>query len=246
MEQQYMPDYHDYQDALVAFVDILGFTHTVRSITDQATFDSVGELVAALKVHADRFNENREQLYNVTMTAVSDSVIFSIPYSEPTCASALIAMVHTLQYDLLATRFRTLVRGYIARGRVYHKNGLIFGEGYQEAYLGEQLVKGPPRVVVDPNVIATAKQVVAAHSRPGLVSVFKHLRQDPYDHHYFVDYLSPYGTRPSVDRVDYQRERQGIEKFIQKAIYDYREKPDVCQKYEWLSWYFDETKTHGV
>jgi hypothetical protein len=45
------------------------------------------------------------------MTAVSDSVVLSMPFSEPTCAYSLMALIHILQCELIDTNFRMLSAG---------------------------------------------------------------------------------------------------------------------------------------
>ena len=234
MDDFQTPEYSDFKEALVAFVDVLGFSHVASAIHDEQSFLAVANLVAALKVQAERYNANRESLANVSMTAVSDSVIFSIPYREPTCAFSLMTMVHILQYDLIATNFRTLIRGYIAKGPVFHRDGLIFGSGYLDAYHGEQRVGGPPRVVVDQEVVRLARRAVEVNKKPDMVSVFTLLREDPADGCYFIDYLKPIGPPASQNAAVHAKERQEIAAFVDDALRHFARGGSIHSKYQWL------------
>jgi len=232
-----VPDYTNLKDALVAFIDILGFSQDVRAIHDERSFYRVASVLAALRDKAAACNKKLQALVKVSMTAISDSVILSIPYSDPHCAFALMSLVQRIQYDLLLAHQR-LARGYIARGPIYHRDGLVFGAGYLDAYMGEEKGGGPPRVVVDPALIDQARRVVQAHKRPGYVSVFELLRSDPADGSNFIDYLRPIGVPIEVLRD----EREQITAFVDSALRTYREDSSIHEKYRWLRDYLHALK----
>ena len=98
---------------MVAFIDILGFDSRVRSIKSQEEFFEVGKLLFALKETEKSFNKDKQFFSSLTMTAISDSVIVTIPYHDPVCAMAIITVIQKIQYDLIATSFETLLRGYL-------------------------------------------------------------------------------------------------------------------------------------
>ncbi len=116
-----IPKYEDYTDCMVAFIDILGFDSRVRSIKSKEDFFEVGKLLFALKETEKSFNKNADFFKNLTITAISDSIILTMPYHDPICAMAIITVIQKFQYDLIATSFATLLRGYLTRGHVYHK-----------------------------------------------------------------------------------------------------------------------------
>jgi hypothetical protein len=233
-----MPDYADFKESLVAFIDILGFSQAIRAIRDRDSFLSVASVVSALRDQAEAWTAGLPPLVSVSMTAMSDSVVISIPYSDPTCAYSLIALTAILQYQLLAY-YKTPIRGYIGEGPVFHRDGLVFGAGYLAAYCGEKAVGGPPRVVVAPAIIDHAQRVVQENQKPGLVSVFNLLRRDRSDGLYFVDYLSPVIQRTSPEvQVS---ERQEISAFVDSALGTYPQGGSVHRKYFWLRDYLSST-----
>ena len=150
-QEDNFPKYEDFIDCMVGFVDILGFDSSVRNIQSHEDFFDVAKLLFTIKGSANIFNENKGLLKNLRITAISDSIIVTMPYHDPVCAIALIKILHQFQYDLLAAGFETLLRGYIIRSLVYHKYNIIFGKGYSDAYIKEKEIGHAPRIVIDPN-----------------------------------------------------------------------------------------------
>jgi len=69
-----VPDYTNFEDALVAFIDILGFSQDVRAIRDERSFHRVASVLAALRDEVAAY-KRLQTLVKVSMTAISDSVI---------------------------------------------------------------------------------------------------------------------------------------------------------------------------
>lgn len=204
----YIPKYEDYVDSLVAFIDILGFDSKVRAINSKDDFIRVAALLAALKATADSFDGKDPLLKDFTITSISDSVIVTIPYSSPICTVAMLLLIQKIQYDLMATKFKTLLRGYICRGPVYHKNQVVFGKGYSTAYKKEQAIGHAPRVVVDPQIVTTGKKVVENYkgNKENVDHIFNHLIRDASDGYYFVDYLRPLESQLGKINKEYVEE----------------------------------------
>jgi hypothetical protein len=234
-----MPEYADYKDALVVFVDILGFSDAVWTIHDRDSFLRVALVVAFLREQTEKWSTSLQSLVRVSITAVSDSVIISIPYSDPACAYALMVFIGMLQFQLVAY-LSTLTRGYIAKGHVFHQDGLVFGTGYLNACCGERAVAGPPRVVVAPTVVDLGERAVRANQQPGMKSVFELLRRDPADGLFFVDYLNP---AINLAPIEVQaEERHNISVFVDSALRSYPE-GSIRRKYVWLREYLDSSGT---
>lgn len=239
-----VPKHEDYVDSLVAFVDILGFDSKVRAINSKDDFLRVAALLAALKATADSFDGQDPFFKDFTITAISDSVIITIPFSSPICTIAILLLIQKVQYDLMATKFKTLMRGYICRGHVYHKNQIIFGKGYSDAYKKEQAIGHAPRVVVDPQIITAGKKVVENYKgdKEKVDHIFNHLLRDASDGYYFVDYLKPLETQLGKVNKEYIEERDGVKTFVKDAIIRYQDDEGIVRKYEWLSNYISLTE----
>jgi hypothetical protein len=187
MEGVSLPAYEEYRDSLVAFVDVLGFDNDARNIQSEREFENISSLLFSFKQTAASYNQDRSLLKNYEMTTMSDSVVVSMPYDDSICAMSLMITLHGMQYDLLATPHRRLLRGFLTRGRVYHHNSIVFGEGYSRAYEGQGKVGHAPRIVVDPAVVQDAKEKVHAYKgTQKMAHVFKYLKQDPSDGLYFT------------------------------------------------------------
>lgn len=239
-----VPKHGDYVDSLVAFVDILGFDSKVRAIKSSDDFLTVAALLAALKATADSFDEKNSSLKGFAITSISDSVIVTIPYSSPICTVGMLLLIQKIQYDLIATNFRTLMRGYICRGPVHHKNQIIFGKGYSDAYRKEQTIGHAPRVVVDPQIISTGKRVVESYKgdMDKVDHLFNHLFRDASDGYYFVDYLRPIASSLGIVNAKSAEERDGIKAFVKDALVRFKDDVEIVRKYEWLSNYISLTE----
>ena len=239
-----VPKYEDYVDSMVAFIDILGFDSKVRAIKSKDDFLRVAALLAALKATADSFDGKDPLLKDFTITAISDSVIITIPYSSPICTLAILLLIQKIQYDLIATNFKTLMRGYLSRGYVYHKNQIVLGKGYSDAYKKEQQIGHAPRVVIDPQVIAAGKKAVENYkgSNKDVDHIFNHLIRDASDGYYFVDYLKPLSFQTGMISKEFIEERDGLKTFTKNSLIQHKNDEKIVRVYEWLNNYISLTE----
>ncbi len=177
-----IPKYKEYTDCMVAFIDILGFDSRVRNINSEEDFFEIGKLLYALMETERGYNADKTIFENLTITAISDSIIITMPYHDRNCAMAITIVLKKLQYKLISTSFATLLRGYLTRGHVYHKDRIIFGKGYSEAYRKEGEIGHAPRIVFDPRIIDDGRQKVLNYKGKGKVDhVFNYLMRDASD-----------------------------------------------------------------
>jgi hypothetical protein len=168
----------DYEDRIIAFVDILGFrdmltemdrSPEIFSTVKSALYSVMYEELAvrygeddpdAFKSTYDILDPDQEAADSDTtgaqMTAFSDCFLISekierLPY--------LIARVHRLAFRLLLKGIVT--RGGIVRGRIHHDARVAFGPGLVEAYRRETTVALYPRIVVDSDVASTFQSIEA-------------------------------------------------------------------------------------
>jgi len=240
-----LPDYDDFKDSLVAFVDVLGFDKRVRDISCRESFFELGKLLYATKATAEALSKSDDVLKGFNVTAISDSIIVTIPFNDPICTVGMLQVLHNIQYEMLGTDFKTLVRGHISRGKVYHKNGLIFGPGYSDAYKSEQKMGGAPRIVLDSNIVSDAKLVIdSLPEGDKSITVFDYLKKDASDNSYFIDYLKPVGGTSALPREQLLSERESINDFINESITKYEGQPSVKEKYSWLREYYEYTEVY--
>ena len=233
-----LPKYNDFKDSLVAFIDILGFNEKVLNINSENEFSYISNLLYSLQETAKNYSEDNNIFNEYEITAISDSLIISVPYNNPICTYGMLVILHNLQYELLATNFKTLIRGYIARGKVYHKNGLIFGEGYSKAYEGERTILGAPRIVLDQIIVQEGKKTIASNKNKNNLSAFDYILEDKLDGNYFIDYLNPIGRQLGLSKIQLLEERNSIKLFIEASLIEFSNNEKIKSKYEWLENYF--------
>lgn len=234
------PKYEDYIDSIVAFVDVLGFDSRARNIKSENDFKKVAATLFVLNEIAKTINEEKTSLANFKIIAISDSLIITAPFHDKSRSTmSLTVMLHMLQYQLLKG-FKTLIRGYIIRGPVYHSENIIFGKGYSEAYEKERAINYPPRVVIDPSLIEEAKSIIQNNSFYD--HILNYLVRDSLDTHYFIDYLKPVGARAAIPIKDSITERSKIKEFVQSQLNTFKDKENIFEKYNWLNNYILSTE----
>lgn len=233
-----LPKYNDFKDSLVAFIDILGFNEKVLNINSENEFSYISNLLYSLQETAKNYSEDNSIFNEYEITAISDSLIISVPYTNPICTYGMLVILHKLQYELLATNFKILIRGYITRGKVYHKNGFIFGEGYSKAYEGERLIGGAPRIILDQIIVQEGKKIIASNKNENNLSAIDYILEDKLDGNYFIDYLNPIGSQLGLSKIQLLEERNSIKLFIEASLIEFSNNEKIKSKYEWLENYF--------
>jgi len=232
--------YAEYVDSVVVFGDLLGITQQIESIRDQDDFMRVTKILTLLREQARLWSSTENLLAKLRASAVSDSLIISIPYQHIAAACALAIASHSFQYHLLLYT-GNLMRGYMCRGPLYHSSDLCFGKGFQDAYAGEQQLKGPPRVVIAPALIDSAIAAGAHTSVPGYISLFDYLRQDPCDGHWHIDYLKPVGLLAGESADQLRIDRKSIASWAEKRATECSSQ-HVADKYRWILNYERDTR----
>ena len=157
------------EERFVAFIDILGFKQELEKI--ESNIDSENKNLkrilsilnfidtetqeshysADLPIYVDSPNGVIEkELGDPRMTYISDCVIIS---TEPTIDGfkALSRKIHKIITDLAYDGF--FCRGAISKGKLFHKDRIMFGSSYIRAYCLEEKVAKYPRVIIDPNIL---------------------------------------------------------------------------------------------
>lgn len=233
----------DYRDSLVVFADVLGMQREILSIDDDQSLNTVARVLQLLQELARFWSRMDGSMGELQATAVSDSLIISIPWDSKVGATALSLAMHYFQYDLLL-RGGCLLRGYMAQGKLYHRDELVFGEGHIRAWRGERELKnGPPRIVIDPELVTYARERGTDKPPEGNVSTFEYLRQDACDGLWFIDYLKPVGVPGTNSPQELQTARREIREWITKQQDFYQTDHHVASKYHWLEQYEAVTRS---
>ena len=237
-----LPKYDDYIDCMVAFVDILGFDSIVRNIQSEDDFNKISKLLYNLRETAKHFDAEDTLFHNLNVTAISDSIILTMPVQDPISSPTTLAyLLHFIQYMLLES-YGKLIRGYMTRGPVYHKEAIIFGKGYSEAVGKEKEIGHAPRIVVDPSLVKEAKTAILNAKKTFYDHILNFVMEDSCDGCYFFDYLKPVGIQATIEKEQLVSQREKIKIFIQNQLIAYRDNEKILRKYNWLNNYFLLTK----
>lgn len=232
-----------YTDSYVAFLDILGFKNMVEK-NDQDI----------LKIFRT-FNQNKKRLllafgracvpddtdsdiakYNATLQKIlyytmSDSIVVSVPSSEPYALEVVIRACMLLQIELYQFDEPVLFRGAISKGDYYQKGSIAFGPALVEAYTCQEKFSIYPRIIVSGKVI---------NSSDDEKSVKELLYRDDSDRYYYIDCLKEYlGGRKQGDD-----ECEKFRKFIEDHLNMY-EPSSIREKYIWLSKDYNRVVVNG-
>lgn len=159
----------EYEEHFVAFIDFLGFADAIDSADDEARTKLLTLLVALSKVQSEFMIESRATPDGVAtevapnITTFSDNIVISYPldklrvrgyYSDESTPTFILDGFSKLLswLAIAALRIGFLIRGGATIGRLYHSNGVVYGEGMVEAYRLESNVAIYPRVMVSASV----------------------------------------------------------------------------------------------
>jgi len=158
----------EYKDHLVGFIDLLGFAE-VSAKDDEKTRLRILAFLASLAQFRGEFDiQSTPTQSGGTSTQVrpavstfSDHIVISFPLEEvwSGLGSSTAALFTLIQFNELLGRIASaalaigfLIRGGVTIGKLYHSNGVIFGEGLIEAHELESRSAFYPRVVFSPKL----------------------------------------------------------------------------------------------
>lgn len=142
-----------YENRLVAFIDILGFSSMVIMSEKDNTYAE--KLYKALKNIQHNVEYNRakkeKEISTLEMVQFSDSLVISLPYSSSVNFSTFIMELNWIQKSLANEGI--LIRGGVSAGSLYHKGSIAYGPAFIRAYKIESELADFPRIVIDPQII---------------------------------------------------------------------------------------------
>ena len=182
---------NQYEDRIVAFIDVLGFKEMVRrsfdpstSKTDVENFNHIKQILGIIHKTFD-FDEVLKDRWDVSL--FSDSVIITFPiFKNSEVFNILILLLH-LNMELIGEKI--VCRGAIVRGFCYHKNSIVFGPAVVQAIENEKKAEFP-RIIVDKDVLKTGVEYPAPqNSSEDEYQSLKHIVRKDTDGEYFINYF---------------------------------------------------------
>lgn len=248
-----------YEDCVVAFLDILGFSQFVKDSEENPQM--LQNLIQAMQaVHAIPSGQKKVSTVGGTQRTIdirrrffSDSLVF-FHRTRPDDIPQLLFLIRYIQDQLWAKGY--CLRGSVVRGKMYwlkQDDNVTVGPGMIAAYKAESEVAIYPRITVSPElsqyITDTNIQATPFGADERLLS--KYIRRDA-DGVLFLDLLNPEITRHEGERLNRWGEGYSVQYHpgepsnhdaVLNAIRDIIEyhggttTPKVCQKYAWLNTY---------
>lgn len=207
-----------YDTRVVAFIDILGFKEALKNEAKaEKIFNALNGIKNSIESHFSSDGYNRfKGVLDTEITAFSDSVVIS---GEST--QATVVYHHALMFSELLIKNGFLCRGAICLGKLFHKNGILFGQAFVDAYNAESKRSVYPRIIVD----AEVKDLINC-SENEVGELDKLLRTD-FDGELFID----------ISIVnEYNRQSEFIENRLESIVQLESDNKDksIKQKHDWL------------
>lgn len=229
----------NYEDRVVCFLDILGFsTHIRRSIDTDGSDDAkkikqiARGLTSVRRILDIDIDVDRQDEYQYKqVTQFSDSIVISFPARKESGVFYALLDIMWVQINLLNAGM--LCRGAIARGKMVHTKELAFGPALVEAYLLESKAAIYPRVILGDEIISTglaahAKHHYQSHEEKAIMDL---LSRDS-DGMYYVDYVTKAQSELDEPELDYPVYLYNLRKIVKDGME--AKDPSVRIKYQWL------------
>jgi hypothetical protein len=231
----------NYDEALVTYLDILGFRELVQG-------EAAGRISRTIRLVRDAIKPDRDRarVYEMTYQSFSDLAVISIPILtagnitfRPGVLHSQIVRVATAQVELLEEGI--VLRGGITFGSIVRSYGQLFGPALIRAYDLERTIANYPRIVVDDVVFRELDRNPALtkrgfeHEKTGILA----LLDKGEDGVWFIDYLRAVHSEayPELFRRMLKRHRQ----VIKDKLREFEGNKKILEKYEWLRSYHNRT-----
>mgnify|MGYP002510084474 FL=1 len=225
-----------YEERVVAFVDILGFSAMVnKSFNNEEEYEKIKfalETIQNVKKISD--------INDAKVTTFSDSIIISYPAkARDPLFYILIDLIH-LQLNLLQQGI--LVRGGIAKGKVRHVKEMVFGPAMISAYELENKYAVYPRIIVEKELVDWEKENYRQQkysAKFDIDDLMSLLKKDDYNDIYYIDILR---QKQELDYFeDYELLLRNVRQTIDNGLKNNNK--SIVMKYIWLKNYYNEIIT---
>lgn len=194
-----------YRQAVITFIDILGFKHLIST----STFEEVFRKLKTIRRLSDVDDHADGESYEPKVIQFSDSIIRIRPLDSKVNQEFRYGLMFHEMLDLVHMQGELInhgifIRGGVSIGDVHADEQMLFGPGFVRAYELESVYANFPRIVVDPALIQQLykdKRLASSHNT--LVDEFdyisKNIRRES-DGIYFIDYLRSF--QKEIDEPD--------------------------------------------
>lgn len=240
IDLKYKPPYYphkDYEDRVVAFIDILGFSNMVAQSANDVK--RLRHLTSAMdNFHKILWSWEADGSYSsFAFTQFSDSIVISAIADTADSFEMLQQLLRGIM--MLAEEYSILVRGGITRGQLIHDDTLLIGPAMVEAYRLESKCAVYPRVIIDGSLKKSFDENIEHYIHnytnftdiPTQDFIFK----KDVDGWWYINYIHPSDDYIDMCRTvrDYNEYRSELLDIVDKGLKV--PSPEVRMKYQWLA-----------
>jgi hypothetical protein len=236
-----------YEERVLAYIDILRFKNAVNNTIKEDGNDNFHEIQRIDNIlnelqwqskYKDYLISNEFPIGSKVTTQFSDSIIISYLKTENIGIYRILLDIYFLCITAMQNGF--LFRGAVVNGKVIHTKEKIFGPAYLKAYEMEQKKAIFPRVIIDDDVIAIAKNNYSKCANPDAEynDLLKLIPCD-FDGIRYIDYVNKLYTGVGVGEEEEHRILIG--EIIKKMEEDFNTDTGVKCKYLWLKEKFEKS-----
>lgn len=231
----------NYEDRLVAFIDILNFrgmindTVDARGNEDAQKIQKIYDAYETIQQNWKGAGTNDDLSRSKRVTIFSDSIVISVKASEK---SQIFLTLLEIKHLIMSMVWRgILVRGAIVRGKLIHDQEKVFGPALIEAYTLESKAALYPRIILDRDLVqAAAESRSSHHSRADEIGYVEQLLESDSDGMYYIDYF--FKAQAELDDPDYDFPSyiEALGSIVRKGLMGsvHPSNADVRVKYSWM------------
>jgi hypothetical protein len=227
-----------YEDRVLAFIDILGFstpvTDTVKEeVENEQKTKNIFNLLEGVQEHIKSKGISFDGAFNNSkiVNQFSDSIIISYLKTEKSGIFFILLDILFLCASVLQKGF--LLRGAIVCGKLYHTETKIFGPALVKAYEMERELAIYPRIIFDEKILKIAKNYPREGYKKNME--FKKIEEmiiKDFDGLFYINYLDL--AKPNFIDTDgmIPEYLESLRKIIESI--ENEEDISIKQKYLWL------------
>lgn len=146
----------EYKECYIAVIDLLGFKAALNKYDCETIAGFFDEINDEYIITYEKTKEPIAPIEKIHYKVMSDTICIYIETEIENSFTALIAVCDYLQVRLLRMPTPMLSKGALVKGKIYHSDDILFGEGFVRAY-NMQENNHLPRVIIDDDVVKTYK-----------------------------------------------------------------------------------------
>lgn len=244
-----------YEDRVLAFVDVLGFSEAVKgTIKDDREVAEetlrISQLIDGIQSDLDIHNKRSKEIFKFTdeqikmvsgtrvVNQFSDSIVLSFSIKEE--SGIFLMLLDILFLHVTALQHNFLLRGAIVRNKLLHTQEKIFGPALVEAYEMERNLAIYPRIVLDEEIIELSRKYFGKQNGPDTEEHFvRSLLKRDFDGMYYIDYFEAIETELDNQIEDMPEYLSRLRTIIMKI--SRMKNPSIRSKFLWLKEKYNET-----